>query len=152
MIACSLFILKTTLTGYTNQTPAATVTSSPSKYHDPSETKSGHVYQTPVATAASNPSKYHDHPETKSGKCLKNYFEDVLLIIVYHFPFYESIPLLESFYNEAFKNFLICGPKSYSLHQIMVVNLSSGWYGYECVGEAIRRYVKYLLKYLSRLH
>ena len=117
VIACCLFILKTTLTGHSNPTPAASVASSPSKYHDP--------------------------PETKSGKCLKNYFEDVLLIIVYHFPFYESIPLLESFYNETFKNFVICGPKSNSLYQIMVVDLGRGWYGYECVGEAIRRYPRY---------
>ena len=81
--------------------------------------------------------KYHDPPDTKSGKCLKNYFEDILLIIVYHFPFYDSIPLLEIFYNETFRNIVICGPESQ--HHIMVVDLGRGWYGYECVGEAIRR-------------
>ena len=104
-----------------------------------------------AVSAASGPSKYNDPPDTKSGNCLKNYFEDVLLIIVYHFPFYESIPLLKSFYNETFKNIVICGPESYSPYQIMVVDLGPGWYGYECVGEAIRRYVESVLKYLSRL-
>ena len=104
-----------------------------------------------AVSAASGPSKYNDPSDTKSGNCLKNYFEDVLLIIVYHFPFYESIPLLKSFYNETFKNIVICGPESYSPYQIMVVDLHRGWYGYECVGEAIRRYVESVLKYLSRL-
>jgi hypothetical protein len=84
-------------------------------------------------------SKYHDASGTNSGRCLKNYFEDILLIIIYHFPFYDSIPLLESFYNETFKNIVICGPESYSQHHIMVVDLGRGYYGYECVGEAIRR-------------
>jgi hypothetical protein len=88
----------------------------------------------------SNKVKYHNPNETKSGECLKNYFEDILLIIVYHFPFYESIPLLESFYQDAFKNIVICGPKAYSHHYVMVVDLGTGYYGYQCAGEAIRRY------------
>ena len=99
----------------------------------------GYINLTSAASVASSPSKYHDTPDTKSGKCLKNYFEDVLLIIVYHFPFYESIPLLKSFYHEALKNIVICGPESSSRLQIMVVDVGPGWYGYECVGEAIRR-------------
>jgi hypothetical protein len=84
--------------------------------------------------------KYHHPNDTKSGECLRNYFEDILLIIVYHFPFYESIPLLKSFYKDAFKNILICGPKSYFHHYVMVVDIAAGYYGYECAGEAIRRY------------
>jgi hypothetical protein len=88
----------------------------------------------------SSMNNYHDPADTKSGNCLKNYFEDILLIIIYHFPFYDSISLLESFYNEAFTNIVICGPKSNSQQHIMVVDLHRGYYGYECVGEAIRRY------------
>ena len=64
----------------------------------------------------------------------------MLLIIIYHFPFYESIPMLLSFYNETFKDILICGPKAYSNHYIMVVDFGPGHYGYECAAEAIRRY------------
>jgi hypothetical protein len=42
----------------------------------------------PVAVfKPSNDVKYHNPDDTKSGKCLKNYVEDILLIIVYHFPF-----------------------------------------------------------------
>ena len=83
---------------------------------------------------------YHNPNDTRSGECLKNYFEDILLIIIYHFPFYESIPLLKSFYQDAFKNIVICGSETYSHHHVMVVDIHQGHYGYECVGEAIRRY------------
>ncbi|XP_028403619.1 uncharacterized protein LOC114526267 isoform X2 [Dendronephthya gigantea] len=86
---------------------------------------------------------YHDPDDTNSGECLKNYFEDVLLIIVYHFPFYDSIPLLKSFYGDVFKNILICGPESYFYSFVMVVEVGPGLYGYECAGEAIRRYPGY---------
>lgn len=82
---------------------------------------------------------YHDPGDTKSGECLKKYYEDVLLIIVYHFPFYDSIPLLKSFYDDAFENILICGPESYFYSYVMVVEVGPGLYGYECAGEAIRR-------------
>ncbi len=89
----------------------------------------------------SGEARYHNPNDTKSGKCLKNYFEDILLIIVYHyFPVYDSIPLLMSFYNETFGDIVICGPKSDSRYNIMVVDIYRGWYGYECAAEAIRRY------------
>ena len=88
----------------------------------------------------SNNVTYHNPNDTRSGECLKNYFEDILLIIIYHFPFYESIPLLKSFYQDAFKNIVICGSETYSHHHVMVVDIHQGHYGYECVGEAIRRY------------
>ena len=75
-----------------------------------------------------------------SGKCLKNYFEDILLIIIYHGNFYDSIPLLLSFYNETFKDIVICGPKPYPDHYIMVLDFGPGRFSYECASEAIRRY------------
>jgi hypothetical protein len=84
---------------------------------------------------------YHNPDDTKSGDCLKNYFEDVLLIIVFHYPFYDSIPLLKSFYNDVFKDILICGPEAYFHHFVMVVDVGPGLYGYECAGAAIRKYV-----------
>ncbi|CAB4009592.1 Hypothetical predicted protein, partial [Paramuricea clavata] len=96
----------------------------------------GNTHPSPVA---SDIVTYHNPKDTRSGECLKNYFEDILLIIVYHFPFYESIPLLKSFYQDAFKNIVICGSKNYSHHHIMVVDVGGGYFGYECVGEAIRR-------------
>ena len=99
----------------------------------------GDVHRSPVASDIVHVT-YHNPSDTRSGECLKNYFEDILLIIIYHFPFYESIPLLKSFYQDAFKNIVICGPKKYSHHHVMVVDVGGGYYGYECVGEAIRRY------------
>lgn len=86
-----------------------------------------------------NESSYHNTDDTKLGRCLSNYFEDILLIIVYHFPFYESIPLLKSFYKDVFTNILICGPKSYDNHYVMVIDVGGGFLAYECAGEAIRR-------------
>ena len=91
------------------------------------------VFQPPSAA------QYHSRYDTKSGECLKNYFEDILLVIVYHFPFYDSIPLLKSFYKGVFKDILICGKESNAHHYVMVVDLGPGYYGYECAAEAIRR-------------
>ena len=53
--------------------------------------------------------------------------------MVYIFPFNDSIPLLESFNNEVFKNIVTCGPESLSSHHI-VVDHTHRWYGYKCVG------------------
>jgi hypothetical protein len=63
-------------------------------------------------------------------------------IINYHLPrnFYDSIPLLLSFYNETFKDIVICGPKPFPDHYIMVLDFGPGRFGYECASEAIRRY------------
>lgn len=91
-----------------------------------------------TATAAHNIT-YHHPNDTKSGQCLKNYFEDILLIIVYHFPFYDSIPLLKSLYQDVFRHILICGPKKSTQYHVMVIDLGGGYFGYQCVGEAIRR-------------
>ncbi|CAB4017172.1 Hypothetical predicted protein, partial [Paramuricea clavata] len=91
-----------------------------------------------VVSSPSNDDKYHNPIDTKAGECFKNYFDDILLIIVYHYPFYDTLPLLMSLYKDAFKNIVICGSKDYSEHPIMVVDIGSGHYGYECVGEAIR--------------
>lgn len=65
------------------------------------------------------------------------------MVIVYHFPFYDSIPLLKSFYKDAFGDILICGPETYWKSFVMKVDVGPGLYGYECLGEAIRRYPGY---------
>ena len=98
-------------------------------------------YFNPLAPVFKPPStrQYHSRHDTKSGECLKNYYEDILLVIVYHFPFYDSIPLLKSFYEDVFKDILICGKVSDLHHYVMVVDVGPGFYGYECAAEAIRR-------------
>lgn len=85
----------------------------------------------------------HNPEDSKFGECLNKYFEDILLVIVYHFPFYDSIPLLTSFYKDAFGDILICGPESYWRSFVMKVYIGPGLYGYECLAEAIRRYPGY---------
>lgn len=86
---------------------------------------------------------YHDPEHSIAGECLNKYFEDILLVIVYHFPHYESIPLLMSFYKDAFRDIVICGQESYWKSFVMKVDIGPGLYGYECLGEAIRRYPGY---------
>ena len=102
----------------------------------------GYLHPTAPVLKPPSSAKYHNPDDTKSGECLKNYFEDILLIIVYHFPFYDSIPLLKSFYKDVFKDILICGPESSYQHFVMVVDVGPGLYGYECAGDAIRRYIR----------
>jgi hypothetical protein len=114
----------------------------------------GIVHPSPaVVSSPSNDVKYHNPIDTKGGECFKNYFDDILLIIIYNYPFYDSLPLLMSLYKDAFKNIVICGSKEYSKHPIMVVNIGpgTGYYGYECVGEAIRRYRLRLRKLLVNI-
>lgn len=100
------------------------------------------AYFNPQAPIFKPPSKaqYHSRHDATSGECLKDYYEDILLVIVYHFPLYDTIPLLKAFYKDAFKDILICGPESFYHHYVMVVDVGPGLYGYECAGEAIRRY------------
>ena len=83
--------------------------------------------------------KHRNFEDTKGGKCLKNYFQDVLLIIVYHYPFYQTIPLLMSNYQDAFPHIIVCGPRESSRFQILKVDFGPrGYFSYECLGKAIR--------------
>ena len=77
-------------------------------------------------------------------KCLKKYYKDILLVIVYHFPKYDSIPHLEGLYKDAFPNIAICGPKkdrSYSVD--IIVKNHGGLLAYNCLGRAVQIYPGY---------
>lgn len=80
----------------------------------------------------------HNH----SVHCAKrNNLRDILLLIVYHYPFYESFPVLEEFYSQAFTNITVCGiSKPKEDYPFIHVNLHKGYYSYECLGQAIRLY------------
>ena len=64
---------------------------------------------------------------------------DILLIIVYNVPFYDTIPLIRAMYTDAFPNIVICGTETSSKYKILVVKTAVGAYGYACMTEAIRQ-------------
>lgn len=90
----------------------------------------------------------HRKPDIKGCRKPLNFsnehvFEDVLLAINFNHPFYDVIPLLKSYYKLVFPNLIICGPVADSRGQTDIVVISEpneyGYYGYQCLVEAIRR-------------
>ena len=81
--------------------------------------------------------------KTNHSGCLRNVFSNVLLVVVFNFPFYESIPLLDSFYKPAFPSIMYCGPTVSKKFKVVRVEIYKGYYGYECLGVAIRRHPGY---------
>ena len=59
-------------------------------------------------------------------------------MLIYHYPFYDTLPLIKSNYEGAFPHIVVCGSLKSSVHDIMVVEHFKGFHGYECVGKAIR--------------
>lgn len=84
------------------------------------------------------PTTHHSFPN-----CMRNAFSSVLLVVVFNYPFYDSIPLLERFYKPAFPSIMYCGPTVSEKFKVVPVEINKGYYGYECMGVAIRRYPGY---------
>jgi len=79
-----------------------------------------------------------------SSPCLKNAFKDFLLVTVYNYPLYDSIPHLVALYKPAFPNLLFCGPPDNTERSdILTVDIIRGFLGYECLGQAIRKHPGY---------
>ena len=79
-----------------------------------------------------------------STSCTKDAFKDYLLVIVYNYPFYDSIPHLVALYKPGFPNLLFCGPPHNSTRPgILTVDIIKGFLGYECLGRAIREHPGY---------
>ncbi|XP_078382356.1 uncharacterized protein LOC144665051 [Oculina patagonica] len=110
---------------------------------------SGRIINTVLPTRSRQPNK------TASKPCLKNAFKDILLVIVYNYPFYDSIPHLVALYKPAFPNLLFCGPPGTTARafhnnlwkalttahpDILMINIIQGFLGYECLGRAIREH------------
>ena len=91
------------------------------------------------------PSTGISHTKKEDGSpCLKDAFKDILLVIVYNYPFYDSIPHLSALYRPAFPHLLFCGPPhNTSRPGILTVNIYRGLLGYECLGRAIREHPGY---------
>ena len=79
-----------------------------------------------------------------STPCLKDAFKDILLVIVYNYPFYNSIPQLTALYKPAFPHLIFCGPPhSTARRGILTVDIIKGYLGYECLGRAIQEHPGY---------
>jgi len=82
--------------------------------------------------------------ERNTSSCVKEAFKDFLLVIVYNYPFYDSIPHLEALYKPAFPHLLFCGPPhNTTASGILMVDIIKGFLGYECLGRAIREHPGY---------
>ena len=85
-----------------------------------------------------------DLKKEDSRPCLKEAFKDILLVIVYNYPLYDSIPDLTALYKPAFPNLLFCGPPHNTAPlDILTVEIIHGYLGYECLGRAIRQHPGY---------
>ena len=86
---------------------------------------------------------YQSFNESNDGLCFRNFFHDILLIIVYHYPFYTTIPLVRSSYDGAFPHIIVCGATedTSGKNKIMVADINPrGFLTQECVGKSIRLY------------
>lgn len=89
--------------------------------------------------AAPNQSRQLNKENT--SPCLKDIFKDILLVVVYNYPFYDSIPHLVALYQPAFPHLLFCGPPHNTTRpDILTVDIIKGFLGYECLGRAIRQH------------
>ncbi|KAK3744385.1 hypothetical protein QZH41_002697 [Actinostola sp. cb2023] len=90
-------------------------------------------------TASSRPGSINT-----SLPCLRNAFKDILLVIVYNYPYYNSIKHFKDFYKPAFPNMVFCGPLDRSAgSSVMTVDIYRGVLGYECLGKAMRQHPGY---------
>ena len=76
--------------------------------------------------------------------CLKDAFKNILLVIVFNYPLYDSIPHLTALYKPGFPNLLFCGPPTNTATQgILTVDIIKGYLGYECLARAIQQHPGY---------
>jgi hypothetical protein len=71
----------------------------------------------------------------------KPFGNDILLIINYHFPYYQSMDLLKKMYGHYFPNIVFYGPKSRP--NVNVVDHYRGWFSYKDIGMAMQKYPGY---------
>ena len=90
------------------------------------------------------PNNSHQPNKEDSKSCLKDAFKDILLVVVFNYPFYDSIPHLVALYKPAFPNLLFCGPPDKTASpDILTVDIIQGFLGYECLSRAIRQHPGY---------
>ena len=92
-----------------------------------------------VITNASSPI----HNDT-SHICLRNEFENIVLVVVFNFAHYSSIPDLIALYKNAFSTIMFCGPESATgKHTVEVLPIHEGYFGYICMSRAMQKHPGY---------
>ncbi|XP_066922552.1 uncharacterized protein [Clytia hemisphaerica] len=79
--------------------------------------------------------------------CLKNRFQEYLLVIHFDEPYYKDITFIRSLYENIFGKVVICGPEpdAHSGRFVPDIEFESerGKFGYACLGKAIEKFPKY---------
>jgi len=71
----------------------------------------------------------------------KPFGDDVLLIVNYNFPHYESIDFLKSIYNPCFPHIVFYGAKDHP--DVIQLDTYRGWYAYAVILDAMQRFPEY---------
>ena len=82
------------------------------------------------------------HNDSKSS-CLRDAFSDIVLVIVYHYPLYSSIPTLTALYKNAFPTTMFCGPQRTKNYTVEAVDVNKGYFAYMCMSRAMEKYPGY---------
>ena len=77
--------------------------------------------------------------------CLWNEFSDVVLVIVYNYPFYSSIPALTALYKNAFPTMMFCGPREAKnvSYTVEALHIHKGYFAYTCMTRAMEKHPGY---------
>ena len=82
-------------------------------------------------------------PKGVKRDCLRNEFSDIVLIIVYNFPFYSSITTLTNLYKKAFPSIMFCGSRKSKNHTVEALYIHRGYFAYTCMSRAMEKYPGY---------
>jgi hypothetical protein len=72
---------------------------------------------------------------------MKSLFSDILLIINYNNPHYQSIDFLKEIYSPVFTNIIFYGEASHP--EVHLISHHKGWWGHEVLKDAMIRYPGY---------
>ncbi len=64
---------------------------------------------------------------------------DILLVVVYNHPLYDSADLVRKFYEPVFPNIYFCGELENRTFGVHPSQINRGIYGYQCLNDAIER-------------
>ena len=106
---------------------------------DPRKQQEPLSYKAKKETKLVPPQKIPSQPTSppKKPKCLKNVFSDILLVIIYNHPLYDSADLLREFYKPVFPHIYVCGALLNVTYDIHSSAINKGIYGYKCLADAI---------------
>eukprot|EP00794_Sanderia_malayensis_P011728 gene11729-12949_t len=90
-----------------------------------------------------NVSAHANATNQRHGNCYRNKLSNVLLVVIYNHPFYDSADLLRQFYASVFPNIYFCGQYENSTFGIHGSWINKGIYGYKCLADAIDKNPEY---------